>query len=316
MAFTLIPFQQTHLEAAAALFTANYAREREQSPQLPSRVSDDPAWIRATLRSHLANPGVAVIENEQLLAYMLTGVQFPWKGQQAAWVPEYCHAATTPRKQELYQRMYIHLAQQWVDQHRHIHLVGYLAHDKITQETLYELGFGAILAERLRDLSDTQQTENVTLVEEKDVHKLIDLQTAHNHYYPQAPIFIRKSTQKEAVIADLEAHAQQGDTIFTCYEHQEPCAYAIVGESARDAEGFLLRNTNTAQIKSAYARPEVRGKGIGKALLQRSIQWAQQHGYERLFVEHETANFYGGNFWRKHFTPYMQIAMRYVDNTI
>ena len=54
----------------------------------------------------------------------------------------------------------------------------------------------------------------------------------------------------------------------------------------------------------------------GTALLNRAIQWAQAQGYARLFVEHETANFYGSHFWHKHFTPYLYFSMRYVDNTI
>jgi GNAT superfamily N-acetyltransferase len=59
-----------------------------------------------------------------------------------------------------------------------------------------------------------------------------------------------------------------------------------------------------------------RGKGIGMALLQRAIEWSHQQGYERLFVEHETANVYGGNFWRTHFTPYVYASMRYIDTTL
>ena len=37
----------------------------------------------------------------------------------------------------------------------------------------------------------------------------------------------------------------------------------------------------------------VRGKGIGKALLDHVITWSQQHGYDRIFVELKTANDYG-----------------------
>jgi GNAT superfamily N-acetyltransferase len=89
-----------------------------------------------------------------------------------------------------------------------------------------------------------------------------------------------------------------------------------VGKSTIDGEGFLLQETNTAQIKSAYTRPEMRGKGIGVALLQRAIEWSQQQGYERVFVEHETANIAGSRFWSRYFTPYLYYSMRYVDNQL
>jgi GNAT superfamily N-acetyltransferase len=314
--YTLVPLTKEYLEPAIELFIDNYKHEQEKSPLLPSRVIDDPDWIRHALQSRLTNPGVAIVHQHQVLAYMVTGALFPWKGQQAAFVPEYCHSAVVTNKREYYQRMYMYLAQEWVSNHTHLHIIGHFAHDKSLQETFYQLGFGAILAEQLRDCSAVDGQHEMSIVEEHDVSKLIDLQIEHNRYYPKAPIFILKPTEKHDVLADLETHARQGDVFFVYYDHDEPCAYMIVGESARDGEGFLLQQTNTAQIKSAYARQDIRGRGIGKALLQSAIQWSQQHGYERVFVEHETANFYGGNFWCKHFTPYVYFSMRYIDNTI
>jgi GNAT superfamily N-acetyltransferase len=316
MPSTLVPFTQDYLEPAVALCIENYRHEQAYSPLLPSRVIDEPAWIRGALQSKLANHGVVVVEQNQLLAYMVTGDYFPWKGQQAAIVLEYCHSAIMTKKRQLYQCMYMYLAQEWVNNHIHLHLIRHFAHDTILQETLYQLGFGAILAERLRDFSAVAEYHDVTISNEEDVSKLITLQTEHNRYYPKAPIFISKPTEEQEVLAELEAHAQQGDVFFVYYEQQEPCAYMIVGTSTIGGEGFLLEQTNTAQIKSAYARPTIRGKGIGTALLQRAIEWSHQQGYQRVFVEHETANVYGGNFWCTYFTPYLYASMRYIDTTL
>jgi GNAT superfamily N-acetyltransferase len=316
MPSSIVPFSQDYLEPAVALFIDNYRSEQAYSPLLPSRAIDEPAWVRGVLQSKLAHPGVVVLEQDRVLAYMLTGEQFHWKGQQAAIVLEYCHGAVVAQKRALYQRMYMALAQAWVNQHIHLHLIRHFAHDTILQETLYQLGFGAILAERLRDCSPVAERQDVVIRVEQDVSKLIALQTEHNRYYPHAPIFIQKPTEQHEVRAELEAHAQQGDVLLVYDEQAEPCAYMIVGESTIDGEGFLLEQTNTAQIKSAYARPEVRGKGVGTALLQHAIEWSQQQGYERVFVEHETANLYGGNFWRTYFTPYLYASMRYIDTTL
>jgi GNAT superfamily N-acetyltransferase len=316
MPSTLVPFTQDYLEPAVALCIENYRHEQAYSPLLPSRVIDEPAWIRGALQSKLANHGVVVVEQNQLLAYMVTGDYFPWKGQQAAIVLEYCHSAIMTKKRQLYQCMYMYLAQEWVNNHIHLHLIRHFAHDTILQETLYQLGFGAILAERLRDFSAVAEYHDVTISNEEDVSKLITLQTEHNRYYPKAPIFISKPTEEQEVLAELEAHAQQGDVFFVYYEQQEPCAYMIVGTSTIGGEGFLLEQTNTAQIKSAYARPTIRGKGTGTALLQRAIEWSHQQGYQRVFVEHETANVYGGNFWCTYFTPYLYASMRYIDTTL
>lgn len=316
MPYELVSFTQEHIQPAVALFIQAYREERLQSPCLPSRAVDEPAWIQSALQAKLTNPGIAVLEHGCLLAYMLTGTQFSWKGQRVALVPEYGHGAITTRKQELYQRMYQSLAQEWVNQGYHLHLIGHFAHDPLLQETLYQLGFGALVAERLRDGSAIGEGREISVREEQDISTFVDLHIEHIRYYPRSPIFLSRSADRQSALADLEAHAQNGDVFFVSYQQGEPCAYLIVGQSTIGGEGFLLQETNTAQIKSAYARAEIRGKGMGVALLERAIQWSQQQGYARVFVEHETANLAGGNFWKKYFTPYLYFSMRYVDNQL
>ena len=170
--YTFVPMTREYLEPATELFISNYKHEQEESPLLPSRVITEPEWIYHALEARLVNPGVAVVEHNQLLAYMVTGSRFPWKGQQAVLVPEYCHGAVDEQKRELYQRMYMHLSQEWVNHHIHLQMIGHFAHDAILQETLYQLGFGAILAERLRDCSAINQSQEMVIQEEKDISKL------------------------------------------------------------------------------------------------------------------------------------------------
>lgn len=316
MSYTLVPFTQEHLQPAVELFVQNYFEERLQSPCLPSRAMDEPDWIQTALQSKLSHPGVAVLERGRLLAYVVTGGQFTWKGQQAIIVHEYCHSAVATGRQALYQAMYQSLAQEWVNGHSHLHLIGHFAHDTLLQETLYQFGFGALVAERLRECSDIDARQPQSVKEERDVSKLVDLHIEHIRYYPQSPIFLSRSADRQSALADLESHIQNGDVFFVSYEQNVPCAYLIVGKSTIDGEGFLLQETNTAQIKSAYTQPGMRGKGNGIALLQRAIEWSQQQGYKRVFVEHETANIAGSRFWSRYFTPYLYYSMRYVDNQL
>ena len=212
--------------------------------------------------------------------------------------------------------MYMHLAGEWVKKGKHIHIFGHLAHDDLLMKTLFQLGFGAILAERVRDFSQVLDECKIEIIEESDIEQLVDIQVDHMRYYPASPIFIQKDTDRIAAITDLKLYADNQDAFLVYREDDKPGGYFIVGTSTMKGEGFLLQNTNTAQIKSAYIRPRLRGKGIGKDLLQAAINWSNKHGYERLFVEHETANYYGGNFWSKYFEAYQYFSMRYVDNTL
>ena len=316
MPITLVPFTREHLEPAVELFSQSYLVEQADSPCLPDRVLDDPSVIRAALQTKLDNPSIAVVEQGRLLAFMVTGAQFTWKGQRAAIVPEYGHAAIATGKQALYQKMYQSLAQEWVNQGCHLHLLGHFAHDALLQEMLYQMGFGALVAERLRDCSVVATGQDPSIKIDQEVSKLLNLHIEHIHYYPHSPTFLSRSIDRQSALADLEAHALSGDVFFVAYEQDEPCAYLIAGESTLGGEGFLLQKTKTAQIKSAFTRPGVRGQGIGKALLQCAIHWSQQKGYERIFVEHETANLAGSHFWSKYFVPYLYYSMRYVDSTL
>lgn len=316
--YQTVPFTAGHLGAAVELFACDYRREQQESPLLPSETINNVDRVCDAIKSLLSNPGVAVLQDNQVVAFMVSGYRFPFKGQEAMLVPEYCHASILPDRRELYQIMYMHLANEWVASHIHLHIIGHFAHDTVLWESLYQLGFGAIIAEALRDLTDVQGEHIVDITEETDIERLLDISIEDSRYYRDAPIFLVRDTKRDKRRAILESSIRQGDTYFVFCENDKPDAYLGVGESASGTlkEGFLLRDTCTAEIQDVFVKPHIRGRGIGTALLQRAVDWSVERGYKRLFVEFETANYFGGNFWRRHFTPYLYFSMRYIDSTI
>jgi GNAT superfamily N-acetyltransferase len=314
--FTLVPMTQEHLEPALELFLESYRQERRANPALPRGVLDQPGFIRAALKTSLGNPGVASFQQERLAGFMLTGDRFTWKGQQAALVHEYSHSAQEGEKPELYRLMYQRLAQEWLGEGIHLHLIGHLAHDKALLDTLYLLGFGGLVCEQVRDLDRNVQHPEIPIREERDPQNLIDLELEHRRYYQQSPIFLARELRREQALAEIASQIEAGDQFHVAYEDGQSCAYMILGESNTGGEGFLLQHSNSAQIKSAYVKPAARSQGVGSALLQYAIEWSRRAGFERLFVEHETANLSGGSFWRKHFEPFVYFSMRYIDSTL
>ncbi len=247
---------------------------------------------------------------------MITGHFFPFKGQNAAWIPEFAHSSIPEDKATLYQLMYMTLGGEWTKRKIHLHLIAHLASDQLLTDILFKLGFGAIVGERIRDLSLIDNVPAGEIVSEKDISKLIDIETKHKRYYRESPIYVLKDVDPQNIKGALEQYIHDSDEILVYQVDGELYACMVVGSIAREGEGILFRHTNTAQIKSAYMKPEIRGKGIGKLLLNTAIEWARKEGFEKLFVEHETANFYGGMFWSKHFSSTIYASMRYIDNGI
>lgn len=316
MKYQIQDFSEIYVDVATDLFFQSLDREREANPILPVEMIRDSNIIPTSLRSLADNAGVVIVENNRLVGYMLTGARFRFKGQNTAIVNEYCHGSIEENKSDIYRLMYMNLANEWIKNDIHLHILGYLSNDNDLKQVLFHFGFGAILAERIRNLVSIKETVDYKVGYEADPSKLLDIQIEHNKYYKNGPIFIKKDENPDTILSELKEHGSNGDQFIVYPADAKPMAYFIVGESNKDAEGFLLQRTNTAQIKSAFVSASLRGGGIGSSLLQESITWAKRNGFERMFVEHETANYYGGNFWGKHFSSYLNFSMRYIDNSL
>jgi GNAT superfamily N-acetyltransferase len=312
------------IESARALFVDAWARERENSPDLPVLPLGSDQALRLRLEGCAKAPGVAAYSGGDLVGYLCECARFVWKGQRVALCREHAHAAAGALsrwdRRRVYQEMYAELAKTWVAAGVHLHIVCHFAGDTGLTDTLFGLGFGAILAENLRDMSpvpagvrDGGEACVALLQDPGEMHAIV---REHKRYYRESPIFLPKDDSAQAVQADIDELGHPDDACFVCRVDGKPVAYFVVGECTGKDEGSLLGGTNTAQAKSAYAVPEYRGRGVGRHLLARSVAWATERGFDRLFVEHETANIQGSAFWQAHFAPYLFVSMRYVDSTV
>lgn len=290
MRFDVEPLRERHMGAALHLLRASYERERLQCSLLP-------AW------SQRRGGGADDVERQRL-------------SQAAAMCDELSYATNPALSDVIFSSLYREMAHRWVEEGRRLHTIGHLHHDEQLRRNLFHLGFGAILQERLRDLACVVDAPAVAIIEDPELTDLVDVQTEHARYYRTSPIFLRKDDRPDTQLSELREATEAGDRLFAIEEQGMMQGLFIVGPSAQQGEGLLLRQTNSAQVKSAYLRPCVRGRGLGRALLRRCVEWAREHGYERLLVEHETANIAGSAFWTQHFNPYLTYSMRYVDDTL
>lgn len=316
MSYAIKPFTEEHISAAVALFAQNYNTARTALPLLPARAIEDKTWIANELSARLkSETGAICLREDKLAGYMLTCHRFPFKGQRTVLCSEYAHSAQQHNREDIYRQLYAALSAEWVADGAQLHIIGHLATDSTVKETLYQLGFGAILAERLRATEPLDVRIDAEITCEKNGDSLIDLHAEHMGYYSRAPIFVRKDSSRANAQKELAEYGAEDEFLIYRDEAGIACAYFIVGESGNE-EGFLLQKTHTAQIKNAYVQAHLRGQGIGRALLDQAIRWAKDRGFARVFVEHETANRHGSHFWSRHFAPYLYISARYVDKSL
>jgi GNAT superfamily N-acetyltransferase len=308
------PLGERDLGSALGLLQEAYAAERQHSPLLPAVLLGDPCQAESALKVCVANGCVGAYLGDRLCGFMGVAAFFAFKGLRAGLVSELCHAAgSSAEKRAIYESLYTALGETLRAQGARLHIVAHFAGDGALRETFYRLGFGAFLAEELRDLTPIRGCGGVQVRQVADFRAIVDLDIEHRSYYGRSPIFLTKETGRDAVERDLAAVQRDGAALFVHDEGGNPSAYFLVAHCKGLEEGRLLRGTTSAQILSAYASPAARGRGIGQALLNACIGWARAQGFERLMVEHETANLLGSAFWGRHFSPYLTFSMRCVE---
>lgn len=313
MDFELLEFTNSHVNAAVGLFQDRYRAERMLVPALPDRAIMDREWISERLGRCLGKPGVAAVAGGKLVGFMLTNAYFDFKGLKTAHVPEFAHAASGFETEPIYRAMYTRVAKTWAEEGAFLHLLGFLYHDSAVRSASYELGYGSLINERVRPLEPVRGAGLAGVAECLDPERIIDLELEHQAYYRDSPVFIAREPDRGSALQDLTESMAVGDRYFVHEQGGAVVGYLSVGASSEGGEGFLLRGTHSAQVKGAFVRPRHRGRFVGASLLQAAVLWARDRGFERLFVEHETANGPGAAFWSRHFDPFVAYAMRYVD---
>ena len=64
---------------------------------------------------------------------------------------------------------------------------------------------------------------------------------------------------------------------------RSPCASAFASTSRRSRYGGL--GASEVELKRMYLRPRLRGRGVGRKLLQTALAWAREHAIGRIALD-------------------------------
>lgn len=307
-------FKEDYIDEATGLFAASYERERVRLPIIPERknIIDE---VSEALSKIARNPGVAALRGETLVGYILetnTAENFMSK-RTAFCIGLYAHCAVEEKKERIYQKMYEQLSRIWVQNGYHTHEISFWANDYMLSFALFRLGFGMTHFQLFRELTLPEgEFADITIKKLDSEAPIRELNKEHHYYYPNPPLFWIPHSEYDE---DGEDEVLSGAIeVLAAFDENQPVAFFSLKKGG--AESWLLADEKNGRIAGAYAKEEYRGKGIGTALLREVVKWARENGCARLYVEGESANIYGGNFWIKHFTPVVFSVRRCIDERI
>jgi GNAT superfamily N-acetyltransferase len=286
----IAPLDDATLDEAAALLADRHARHRGAEPLLPV-IADFRAQLEATVGQEGAR-GALARAGGRLVGYLVgapvgeTGIEVGLAG----------HAAAEP---EVARDLYAHLAQGWVDAGRTRHAVYLPAYDGALVDAWFRLAFGLQFSFAVREVSLEPPVEAgvaIRLGRPDDATAAATLERSLWEHQVRSPSF------SGADVPSLDDLVEEWAGTWA-----DPSFTHVVAEAGGRVVGQALlyvrprgdlripdRSIDVAQVETL---PELRGRGVGRALFAYVTHWAREQGYEALTADWRTVNLLSSRFW-------------------
>lgn len=327
------PFVPGDVARAAALLRDRHHRDSTRIPS-PSRALLEVAGATRALTEIQRDPhttGVVAERDGRLAGFafgqrlMLAPTDFAsqFVPPHSISVPVQGHAVAAGEDEtEVYLAMYAALSREWVDEGFFVHRWAIPAGDVRTQEALVGCGFGRYMTAAVRPTAlpvpgagnaDIETREATS----EDIQVVLHLAEALAEHHAVAPICWPLLPSTLPAVREF--------TAAMLAETQPPTWLGFLHGRAVAMQSFLVPGFTppiVEQEKNVYlfegmVEPDVQLGGIGAALLNRTMAWARDAGYERCTLHWASQNYSGGPFWLKHgFVPVEYGMERRVDERV
>ena len=313
------PFAQKHIEDAARLFISRYINQKEKLSCLPSKYEKTETITQLLDRTLETQPGVVAISDNGLSGYLIGFTNIPnFKGiSPGVYVPEWGHSVENGSR-EAFQCMYDKIARDWVSEGCYTHAVTFFATEPDLRDYLYLSGFGLLVIDAIRDLSQELWTKNdeprseilIREANEDDLEELTRLDNELVSYLSRSPTFL---FSERSDTTETEKAVLGKNTISILAEGDHQILGCIRGHSQKEDGCTIVQDVSVMGIDFAYTDPSVRGTGIGRSILGEILNWGKSKQKTGCAVDFESANVLGRTFWLRHFKPVCFSAIRHVD---
>lgn len=294
-----------------------YQNAHAHIPFLPASYCDAGAIV-PRLRPHLGHvPGVVVLDAGRPVGFLMSFLVSN-RAERMAVVPDFGHGVELGREYELYRLMYAGIADQWLANGCFLHAITLYPCEQAASAAWFSVGYGLAVMDALRVVNSPVSAHARTIpagiqirrAQCPDVDLIATLELALSRHLAAPPAYLplildeRRETLEEWISSQEHAlWVALCDGAAVAYLRFEPSEQFVLPTSAE----------TTVAITGAFTRENLRGSGIGMALLQAGLQWAGSEGYSHCSVDFESANLPGSAFWLRHFVPVTHSLMRRVD---
>lgn len=258
-----------------------------------------------------SNSAYVAVEDNEILGYLAYD-EFPFNGEKSVFCPIAAHAAVKEHKERVYLSLYRMLSQEWVNRDIFNHMWTIYFNDTDLRNTLFDLGYGSYLIDAFTCPHNTLNSKNYSIkkAEAKDVEVLYELVEESREYYRSSPLFLKRDILSKEEILDII----KSNNVFIAWDKE--MAIGFINVSISEENNIIDMSVSKSGLIDeigAYIKQSYRGKGIGKALVNKMFDYCSVNNIANIHVDFETANLYGNKFWRNYFDP-MLLSMRRTIN--
>lgn len=297
---------ESDIAEAARLLAERHARHRAAQPLLSARCEDREVAERLVSEAWQAEgaSGAVALAHGRMAGFLL-GAPKPSETWGAnTWVEASGLALDPSVDPEVARDLYALAATRWVDEGRRVHYVLVPAHDEPLLSAWYRLAFGQQHAHGIRavpaEAAAPQPRVRIRRAAPADIPGLARLDVEVPAHQSRSPVFSAAPVPTlEECAADWQESFADPDFTYLVAEYDGQVAGVAVccalekssahqGPARVDAAGFL---------GFAAVLPELRGRGLARALCDAVLAWCREQGSTTLVTDWRVTNLLSSRTW-------------------
>lgn len=284
------------------------------STVIPNFLNGGENSIMTYLENQINHGNAIIAKRDDVITGYIAWMYFDFHNEKSAFCPIIGHAAIEEDSETIYHELYNYAAQIWVDKDRFNHLWMIYNDNHALKDMLYDIGFGSHVIDAYTKVQEPACRINskykVSVAAYSDAEALLALMKESVYFYIESPIFLKRNDYELDDVIDMI----KTDHLLVAWDNDMPIGVMNLSvQTGYNIENLASTNTGMISKVGAYIKPEYRGLGIGKCMLNEVMKHCTEKNIQYLHVCFETANPFANIFWRKHFKPIILSVRRTVN---